>query len=51
MNPVIWVGVALFVIGLFMLIAGVGPLWLPVAVILVAITVGVLGKTRAARPA
>jgi hypothetical protein len=41
-----WIAVAVvLVVGIFMLIAGIGPLGLPIAVILVAIAAAVLGKT------
>ena len=50
MTLVFWLGVAVIVIGLFMLVAGIGPyIWIPIAVILVGIGVAVLGKVRPRR--
>ncbi len=41
-----WAAVAIvLVVGIFMLIAGIGPLGLPIAVILVGIAAALLGKT------
>ncbi len=41
-----WVSVVVFVIGIFMLIAGIGPLWLPILVVLVGIAGGLIAKFK-----
>jgi hypothetical protein len=46
MSPLLWLGIVVLLIGLFMLVAGIGPLWLPIAVILAGVALGVLGKLR-----
>jgi hypothetical protein len=45
MARMFWPAVAVAVIGLFMLVAGIGPLWLPVLVLLVGVVVAVRSKT------
>lgn len=52
MTPTVWIGLAIVAVGLFMLVAGVGPwLLLPIAVIVVGVVVAVFGKTRSSRGA
>ena len=46
MNPILWLGMAVLVVGLFMLVAGIGPLWLPIVVVLAGVAIAVLGKVR-----
>ncbi len=46
MSPMLWAGIVVFVVGLFMLIAGIGPLWLPIVVVLAGIAVIVLGRFK-----
>ena len=40
-----WAAVAVLVVGLFMLVAGIGPLWLPILVILAG-AVGAVASKR-----
>jgi uncharacterized membrane-anchored protein len=48
MTMIMWLGVAILLVGLFMLVAGIGQyLWMPIAVILVGVAVAVVGRTRA----
>jgi len=46
MEQMFWPAVAVAVIGLFMLVAGIGPLLLPILVILVGAVVAVLSKRQ-----
>ena len=46
MTPVLWAGIVVFVVGAFMLVAGIGPLWLPIVVVLAGIAVIVLGRFK-----
>ncbi|MGH2634015.1 MAG: hypothetical protein ACRDG3_11440 [Tepidiformaceae bacterium] len=47
MTRIFWgVAAVVVVVGLFMLVAGIGPLWLPIVVIAVGILVAVAGKVR-----
>jgi len=46
MAQLFWPAVAVAVIGLFMLIAGIGPLLLPILVLLVGVVVAVLSKRQ-----
>lgn len=46
MTRIFWPAVAVAVIGLFMLVAGIGPLWLPIVVTLLGVVVAVVSKTR-----
>lgn len=45
MTRTFWPAVAVAVIGLFMLIAGIGPLWLPIIVLLLGVVVAVRSRT------
>jgi hypothetical protein len=44
-----WPAVAVAVVGLFMLVAGIGPLLLPVVVLLAGIAAAIVIKTQARR--
>ena len=46
MKPILWLGIAVLLVGLFMLVAGIGPLWLPIVVVLAGIAIAVIGKVR-----
>ncbi len=46
MTPMLWAGIVVLVVGLFMLIAGIGPLWLPIVVVLAGIAVIAAGKLK-----
>jgi membrane protein implicated in regulation of membrane protease activity len=46
MRSIFWVGVGVLVVGLFMLVAGIGPLWLPIAVIVVGVVVALVSRNR-----
>ncbi len=47
MTRIFWVvAAAVIVVGLFMLVAGIGPLWLPIVIIAVGVVVAVAGKVR-----
>ncbi|MGO9876810.1 MAG: hypothetical protein ACLPVY_23795 [Acidimicrobiia bacterium] len=45
MTRMFWPAVAVAVLGLFMLIAGIGPLWLPIVVLLAGVVAAVRSKT------
>jgi len=46
MTRMLWITVAVAVVGLFMLIAGIGPLWLPIVVIAAGLAIAVQSKLR-----
>lgn len=44
-----WPAVAVAIVGLFMLVAGIGPLWLPIVVLLSGVAAAVVVRTRGRR--
>ena len=49
MSQWFWPAVAVAIVGLFMLVAGIGPLWLPIVVLLLGVVAAVVIKTRVRR--
>jgi len=38
-----WPAIVVLVVGLFMLVAGIGPLWLPILVVLLGVGAAIIG--------
>jgi hypothetical protein len=45
LSPRFWVALVVLLIGAFMLVAGIGPLWLPIVIVLIGVVGLVLDRT------